>query len=1193
MADASASKVASRHLSQKKEAGVRGPTANRLVDLAALFIGFKAFYQTSSLDPSGLQEDGELPLEDVSEANRHLQTGMRLIRRFQPDLVGALRIFVAPTLERAEFKGLLPAYRRAVRGTVSAEQALIQASFLEKLLPRLRTRQTIFRDVFKGRANRPALVISGAASEDSLATLRTLATVTPVSGLRLGRKWLEMAATIADVAPLPVESLIADAAEATQLGKELRVVEAAIAASDPGDEQSVGLQEKKAEIIASIEEIADDSVDPTVVTAAAVAEAAVNNFEHATNTGREVGLTPDQESAMLVRGRSIIAAGAGSGKTRVLAAKVVYTIRELGVKPHQIIATSFSRKSAAELKERIQKYGGEGVIDDKGAEDGFGTTHSVARGVLRRFNPRLARGKVIEKGDHTKLVSMAMKQVQMRPQFRTQDPSADDSLFPTVGSDTAPVGDGASPGDVATSTERSELDRAVEAALDAYRYQEDKYGAANWRTMAMRVLESVRGRDPSSLSANERAAVNKALGHPVGGGKGRQMVLRTLERNGVGGFKVAWGRPRGPSRGYGGGGSNYWKNPANQWFNLGQKIVDDKGRAMGTRRVATAISKYKSSLMTPGAAWARDKDLFAAIYGAYEWLKTNQPEYVGRMDFDDQLIQASATLIGNPNALATVQSQYTHIFVDEAQDLNPAQHLLFGLIAGYYDPATQQPNTDQSMTADTYTFIGDDKQAIYEFRGANPDVFIGLSDLVEDGEGFETKLLTMNFRSGKEIVDAANRLIAHNTRQIPMVCDANVDRKGLGVIQSVSVPTHDDGAALAATEIEEMVSGEEADFSPKDFGIACRTNAEAMAFGVELLQRGIPFRSKMNFFNDSTTKAIVAWLDLAANPNNPKVVNASVLEAHRSPRFWLDAQFNEALKKKARGNYLQWLVDGGWGQVYAGRNDWRNAKHVYPYTLALQRIANLGTAGKTPTEILEAVLELRGSEGPQGSMTFIESLIDRIKKDAEAMDTLAEESIDGNISDEAIRVAALTPIRPLLGLLRAYGDVSEAMSYVGKLRRANERKGKRDDPNAEDYDEPAVVIDTVHGWKGLECKRLYVNMPAGTFPHASSTSEEELASERRLAYVALTRGEDSVTVLTPDVNHLGKEAGASVFVREACIRDISDLVEEEQEQETRRTAHQQGTPLPDNVLLAFLAEDMGEEVEAAWAALAEESSNGW
>ena len=111
-----------------------------------------------------------------------------------------------------------------------------------------------------------------------------------------------------------------------------------------------------------------------------------------------------------------------------------------------------------------------------------------------------------------------------------------------------------------------------------------------------------------------------------------------------------------------------------------------------------------------------------------------------------------------------------------------------------------------------------------------------------------------------------------------------------------------------------------------------------------------------------------------------------------------------------------------------------------------------------------------------------------------------------------------------------------------------EKKSYKDDPDGEDKAKPAVTIDTCHGWKGLEAKHMWVPMAGGVFPHARSVGDEELASERRLAYVALTRGRDNVTVICPKVTHHNQTGGVSQFVTEACIQSFEEGQEDRGEE---------------------------------------------
>lgn len=464
------------------------------------------------------------------------------------------------------------------------------------------------------------------------------------------------------------------------------------------------------------------------------------------------------------------------------------------------------------------------------------------------------------------------------------------------------------------------------------------------------------------------------------------------------------------------------------------------------------------------------------------------------------------------------------------------QHLLFGLIAGTYNPDTQEVYEDGKMSADTFTFVGDEKQAIYAFRGATPDKFINMSDLVENGQGFKTKLMETNYRSGRVIVDAANHLMSHNKKQIPMTCRAHEERKGSGVITAKRVATHEDGAKFAAEMVRDLCQGEGAPMSYKDFGVAARTNAELFAFGAEFLKMGIPFRSKINFFNNPTVNALLSWMRLAnCAPDDKNTINEVVLSSYKAPNFNLNKIFDDQIQRKAAGqNYLDFLKSGGWRNIYEGNQAWRNERYVKPYTEMLSAVKE---QKGSPTEVLNFIMELRGPAIAAGKpgRSMLEDLVDETKKSPEATDLLVEES-NTKITDEDVRRLALAPIQPLLDLCANYQDLGPCMSYLEKLNRANDDSHKDDDPEAADYAEPAVVLDTVHGWKGLEAKHMFVPMAAGVFPHKRSMGDEDaMAAERRLGYVAITRGQDNVTILCPDENHVGKPAGPSQFVAEACI----------------------------------------------------------
>ena len=1079
---------------QERPASI-APSAGRLVDMTVFLLALELASRST-----------------VEDAPEQAEKGRELATKLQDEYVADINQFIVPVLDGWGLRAFKARWAKLAVPHKDPEIYTKRAMFVLAVLDKLRAKANIMHSIFTdGRVYASAKALADVAdAKSSEEQLKALSVIRPVGHMANARSWMKRAFTILGVDTPEFEDVIADVALAQDLGSKLKNIEVAI--TNTNDPESRGkLEAERGIIVDNIQEIASQSTNPQAVLSTAATVAATAKHNHKSETGRELMLSPEQEDAMMVRGKSIIAAGAGSGKTRVMAGKVVYHIRELGASPTQFIATSFSRKSAHELIDRIRKYGGANILEDGPSSEGFGTTHSLAGRMLRRYEPN--RGTDVLGGSHPlMLMKMAMDQVKMRPTQPTRMP--------------APRGFFDEPKKVKDEGEVIEIkvdpnspqERAREALS---RIKEIDSRLSYWEKTAIPdMLKKMADGKLTNPSPKQAPYLNKAF-----------RLLNIPSPISASVISAADG-PKTT-------GSRFWKEPANQWFNLGvgpDGFLDEKKRAIGPKQVMLDVTNWKANLVTPEQAFNEDRSVFAAAYGAYEWLKANAPEYVGWKDHDDTIVNACQLLVKNPKALAQLQARYKYILVDEAQDLNSAQHLLFGLIAGTYDPATQQPYPDGRCSADTYTLIGDDKQAIYEFRGATPDRFINMSELVPGGQGFTTKLLDTNYRSGRVIVDAANHLVSHNKKQIPMTCKAHEDRKGLGVITAKITPTAEDAARLAAEIVRDSAQGEGAPLSYKDFGVAVRTNAEAFSFCAEFLRLGIPFRSKVNFFNNPTTKSLLNWMRLAnCNADDRTTINEVVLNAYHAPNFNLNKVFEDSLQRLANGqNYLEFLEGGGWKRIYEVQ-PWRNEKYVKPYMEMLRAVKD--TKG-SPTEVLNFIMELRGPAISQNQpgQSILESLVEETKKDPESTDLLVQDSTE-NFTDEDVRRLAIAPIQPLVNVCSNFADLNPCMTYLAKLQRANERNHKKDDPNAADYAEPAVVVDTVHGWKGLEVKHIFVPMAKGVFPHVQSEGYEgALASERRLAYVAITRGQDNVTILCPMESHVGRPAGPSQFVSEACVQ---------------------------------------------------------
>lgn len=873
--------------------------------------------------------------------------------------------------------------------------------------------------------------------------------------------------------------------------------------------------------------------------------------------GIELGLTDAQLSALHAEGMALVAACAGSGKTKTLAAMIVRAIKELNYEPHQVMATSFSKKSALELISRIINYGGVDILKDAPKEN-FGTTHSIAYAILRQFPTELGelRGiqgdyKIRNDGQDRMIVKMALGQVKMRSNKAIAVPNPKGLFdFSSVtysnqcGFSAVPAA--SLPGNTVAPVSEYDYSRAMSEAfgLATWGYQK----GFSWADALYRVLinymssATLRPSQPlSSLDSRQVSELNVVFQNKTVKSKLEKIGISTpfylptpLQTKVYSNLANINPEDNAVIK------ADHWNLCANQWFNIGadpNQMVDKKGKPLSTGYYSKQIDLLRSYAISPTEAYHNaqtvEDRITACIYAAYTWLKNHDATYAYTINFDDMLEYSVALLSKYETIREAYQNKLKFILVDEAQDLNQIQHYLFGLLAGYLNSNTLTPR--EFMTADTFCFIGDADQAIYEFRGALPQLFTVKSNLIKDlpNEGFKTYLLDTNFRSGSNIVNAAQRLISHNKDRIPLTSNPYV-KNGAGLIRAICFDVDTDIVKYVS---ERVLSRD--NLSYKDFGIGVRTNTEAFMFGLDFLKRGIPFRSKLNFFNDPTTKALLYWLTAANTQASTEEINECVLNAFSVPRFNLNDTFITHLKGLPKQNYLTYLQKGGWSKVYT--EAWRNEKYVKPYMEALTLVQ--GWSNLPPAEVLQNILNIKGAVIAGSSLSIVESLIEKVKEDPNSMETLRMECGSSEVDESYIKDFALAPIAPLMGLIENHPSLQDAISYIHQLQEANSKYASEDGASVD-----AVMIDTCHGWKGLEVHTMFVPMASNKFPHSLAPIE----SERRLAYVALTRGRQEVTVLYPRFVAINSPAG------KVTVSGISSFVLESEIPIENDSAHSEG-----------------------------------
>lgn len=922
------------------------------------------------------------------------------------------------------------------------------------------------------------------------------------------------------------------------------------------------LEEKIADEDISEEEAENKRDSLRVLRAMAEAEVLIQPSE-SNEIAMEMGLTQEQEKAMLSTGRTIISAGAGSGKTRVLSAKVANLLREDNdVSPYNIIAVSFSRKSAKDLQEKIKSSVGEKIPNIETTALGR-TTHSLAIEFINRFDPEASKTIVADQFQSETILKKAIK-LSKNTSSGNEKPKTEgffDSKVDALGG----------------KNFQNDL-RILNLLTSSQRWLEGKGFSGKGLTTKLQGISSEYLKF-KSLTEDDASFVNELLGTNRG--------KRVLEK--------AFGGKYQKIKKYTFPSYKQKKEASNkvEWWGV-KDLVNAKTKVPSMKACKLFITKAKSQMLTPSLAFNKvdgsgdEYVIKAKIYGCYQHLMGQE----NLMDFDDVLIKG-VQVLNTAGNLKQVQDQYKHIIVDEAQDLNPVQHTFFGLIAGTHTSGNkgQAPKEvdadDQDFEGKSFTLVGDENQSIYGFRGATQKEFSSKADKNQGSFGLMS--IGVNFRSGNNIVAAANKLA--NTEadgSLGLSCVASFkDQK-----DTIKHDKHEDvgkAAKNVADHIKTMTESEFSDGNPSDFGIACRTNAEIIPYALALLEKGVPFKSGVNPFTHKSTKAIIRILGLLTE--NTSLQMSALYNFHKDLKF--DIPNIEGLIETAKSitgqssykkiaeainNSMAHIAEPEEDDVYDERlteyilenyQDSDELNDIYDYFDMMVGFMIKGV--ENPADAFDIALGYKPYEEDEGDYNYVQSPDGKklheilgeslTKKDQAILESYApsdDDDDDDEVLNQAVELGtgkdqaelsekeqkeyALAPLPALRQLfLNATQDKEGFEQIFAKIKKM---KDDADGQSMMKDDSDVVVLDTVHGWKGLEVKNLYVPMVEGTFPSKRSTFDplvhadqkeadaERDEQERKLAYVAVTRGMSSVTVLSYKNGTTGEELGDSQYINE-------------------------------------------------------------
>jgi DNA helicase-2/ATP-dependent DNA helicase PcrA len=427
----------------------------------------------------------------------------------------------------------------------------------------------------------------------------------------------------------------------------------------------------------------------------------------------------------------------------------------------------------------------------------------------------------------------------------------------------------------------------------------------------------------------------------------------------------------------------------------------------------------------------------------------------GAMDFDDLLLKTNELLNRFPDVLAKYQDRFRYILVDEYQDTNHSQYLIVKALSDRFQ---------------NICVVGDDAQSIYAFRGANINNILNFQ---KDYDGVKMYRLEQNYRSSKNIVEAANNVIDKNkTKLDKIVWTANDDGPKIKVHRSVT--DGEEGRFVAGTIFEQKMQNQ---LPNSHFAILYRTNAQSRAMEDALRKRDIPYRiyGGLSFYQRKEIKDVLSYLRLVINPKDEE----ALVRVINYPARGIGDTTVEKLTVAA--NHYK-------------RSIFEVMEHIDKIDLKL----NSGTKTKlqdfvTMIKSFQVINEQQDAFTLTDHVTKKTGLVQELKKDG---------------TPEGI--ARIENIEELLNGIKDFTEGQKEIDGArGALAEFMEDVALATDLDKDTGDDDRVALMTIHLAKGLEFPHVFVvGMEEDLFPSAMSmNTRSELEEERRLFYVALTRAE--------------------------------------------------------------------------------------
>ena len=606
-------------------------------------------------------------------------------------------------------------------------------------------------------------------------------------------------------------------------------------------------------------------------------------------------------------------------------------------------------------------------------------------------------------------------------------------------------------------------------------------GSGKTRVLTHRIAYLLAERDvaPSQILAitftNKAAGEMAARAAALTGARARSMWLMTFHAACV---RIL--RREGRRFGYPSSFSIYDQADSQRLMTLVCRELDLDTKYFPPKGMANQVSSLKNELIdfetvATRASGYREKAL-AEAYAEYQ----RRLVAAGAMDFDDLIMVTVNLLQAFPDVAAEYRARFRHVLVDEYQDTNHAQYVLVTELAGQQGPPfilNETPRGGSLSPADgaappsppaELCVVGDADQAIYAFRGAT---IRNIEEFERDFPGATVILLEQNYRSTQNILAAANAVVSRNPGRVPKKLWSEAG-DGPPITGYVADSEHDE-AAFVAEEVDRLA--DEGLATAGQVAVFYRTNAQSRVFEEVFIRAGLPYKvvGGVRFYERREVRDLLGYLRLIANPED----EVSLRRVLNTPRRGIGERAEEcvaALASREKISFAQALVRPDDVPALAARS----ARSIEAFNELMGGLRKAVQDGSPVGDLAEAVLDRTG---------YVAEL--------QASSDLQDESRIENLN-ELVSVAREYDSRHPDGSLP---DFLEQVSLVADADQI---------PEGEDHG-GLVTLMTLHTAKGLEFPVVFLTgLEENVFPHERSINDDrELAEERRLAYVGITRAE--------------------------------------------------------------------------------------